>query len=340
MMTSLYSTPLPEGEHIFGIPLTLTDAEVSHLRAVLSHVWELTYGEAPADAEQDIARCRAFFDPNARGFKLRERIADLPEVPVRTRDAALRIAGQLVTDAGNGRLIAGVEARLVLDLLEDGYRHQKGGHWVLPGAVARVAENRALQAYRTWSVRKLTEAIALQEGKGREALQATSVGLILALLINRADSPERAVMRPDDGAGHPVDEALHSAALAFADSITTGRSTTGKPRSSDERRLHGGYMLTEARRRLAGKVSGYPEAVYIRPGATGEVVRFLAGELARRKSLTDSQLSDAFARLVDVFRANARSLAAHNAIFESPAATRGLQQELLTAFTEARKEQR
>lgn len=339
MMTSLHSPHLPEGEHVFGIPLILTDAEALHLRAVLSQVWELTYGEAPAETEQDIARCRDFFDPAVRGFKLRERITALPEVPARTRNAALRIAGQLVTDAGDGRLIAGVEARLVLDLLEDGYRHQAGGHWVLSGAAARAAENQALQAYRAWSVRKLTDAIALQAGQGKEALQATSVGLILALLINRADSPERAVMRPDDGAGHPVDEALHSAALAFADGITTGRTTTGKPRSQDERRLHGGYMLTEARRRLAGKMSGYPEAVYIRPGTASKVVRFLAGELARRKNLTDSQLSDAYTRLVDTFRANARSLAAHNAIFESPAATRSLREELLAAFTEARKGQ-
>ncbi len=327
------------GEHIFGIPLTLTDAEASELRVVLSQVWEFAYGEAPAEKEHDIARCRDFFDPAARGFKLRERLTALPEVPAQTRDAALRIAGPLVTDAGDGRLIVGMEARILLDLLEDGYRRQTGGHWVLPETVARAAENQALQTYRSWTMRKLTEAIALQAGQGREALQATSVGLILALLINRADSPERAVMRPDEGAGHPVDEALHSAALAFADGITTGRTAAGKPRSPDERRLHGGYMLTEARRRLAGKMSGYPEAVYIQPGTAGEVIRFLAGELARRKNLTDSQLSDAFTRLVDAFRANARSLAMHNAIFESPAATRELREELLAAFTEVRKGQ-
>lgn len=325
------------GEHVFNIPLTLTDAEASELRIVLSQVWELAYGEAPAEKEHDIARCRDFFDPVARGFKLRERLTALPEVPAQTRDAALRIAGPLITDAGDGRLIVGVEARILLDLLEGGYRRQTGGHWVLPETVARAAENQALQTYRNWTMRKLTEAIALQAGQGKEALQATSVGLILALLINRADSPERAVMRPDEGAGHPVDEALHSAALAFADSIAASRTAPGKPRSPDQHRLHGGYMLTEARRRLAGKMSGYPEAVYIKPGMAGDVVRFLAGELARRKNLTDSQLEDAFARLVDTFRANARSLAMHNAIFESPAATRELREELLAAFTEARK---
>jgi hypothetical protein len=333
-MTALHAPGLPDDGHVFGLPLTLTAAEVSSLRALLGEVWELTYGEAPAETEQDLARCREFFDPTVRGFKLRERIAALPEVPARTREAALRLPGQLVTDAGSGRLIAGVEARLALDLLEDGYRHQAGGHWVLPDAAARAAENRALQAYRSWSVRRLSEAIALRAGQGKEVLQASSVGLVLALLVNRADSPDRAVMRPDDGAGHPVDEALHSAALAFADRITTGRT-----RSSDERRLHGGYMLSEARRRLADNMSGYPDAVYIRPGAAGEVVRFLAGDLARRENLTAGQLSDAFAQLVEAFRGNARSLAAHNAIFESPAGTRALREEFLAAFTEARKGQ-
>jgi hypothetical protein len=332
-MTSLYAVgPPDDGGNVFGIPLTLTSAEASHLRALLGELWELTYGEAPGEVEEDLARCRDFFDPTVRGFKLRERIALLPEAPARSREASLRLLGQVVVDAGDGRLIAGVEARLALALLEEGYRRQAGGHWILPAAVARTAENRALGAYRSWSVRKLSEAIALRAGQGKEVLQATSVGLVLALLVNRADSPDRAVMRPDDGGGHPVDEALHLAALAFADEITTART-----RSSNERRLHGGYILSEARRRLADKMSGYPDAVYIRPGEVGEVIRFLAGDLARRDSLTVGQLSDAFARLVEAFRGNARSLAAHNAIFESPVGTRALQEELLAEFTKARK---
>lgn len=343
-MTSLHEPGLPDDGYVFGIPLTLTAAEASQLRALLSEVWELTYGEAPGEMEQDLGRCRDFFDPTVRGFKLRERIAALPEASTRTRTAALRLPGQIVTDAGDGRLIAGVEARLVLGLLEYGYRRQAGGHWVLPTAAARAAENRALKAYRAWSVRRLSDVIALRAGQGREVLQATSIGLVLALLVNRVDSSDRAVMRPGEGAGHPVDGALHSAALAFADTITTGRKRSrdeiGMTRSLDEQRLLGGYMLSEARRRLADKMSGYPDAVYIRPDAVGEVIRFLAGELARReKHLTADQLSDAFAQLVEVFRGNARDLAAYNAIFESPAGTRALREELLAAFAAARKEQ-
>jgi hypothetical protein len=327
---------LPEdGDCIFGIPLTLTAAEASRIRALLSEVWELTYGESLGELQRDLGRCRDFFDPTVRGFKLRERIAALPEASARIRTAALGLPGQIIMDAGDGRLIAGVEARLAVSLLDSGYQRHAGGHWVLPEVAARAAVNQALREYRSWSVRKLSEAIALRAGQGKEVLQATSVGLILALLVNRSDSPDRAIVRPEDGAGHPVDEALHSAAIAFADSITTTRN-----RSSDERRLHGGYMLSEARRRLADKISGYPDAVYVRPDAVGDVVRFLAGELARRESLTDGQLSDAYARLVDAFRRNARSLAAHNAIFESPANTRALQEELLAEFAEARKDRR
>jgi hypothetical protein len=333
-MTTVDAPDLSGDDSVFGLPLILTDSEASRLRALLGELWELTYGGTPGDIEQDLARCRDFFDPTVRGFKLRERITALPEVSARTRQAALRLPGQIVTDVGDGRLIAGVESRLALGLLEDGYRRQAGGHWVLSVAAARVAEHIALNAYRSWSVRRLSEAIALRAGQGKEVLQATSVGLVLALLVNRADSLDRAVMRPGDGAGHPVDEALHAAALAFADGITTGRS-----RSSDEQRLHGGYMLSEARRRLADQMSGYPEAVYIRPGTSGAVIRFLAGELARRENLTALQLAGAFDRLVEAFRANARSLAAYNAIFESPSGTRTLREDLLAAFAKARKEQ-
>jgi hypothetical protein len=317
--------------YVFGIPLTLTGAEAAQLRATIAALWELTYGEAPGKAEQDLIRCRDFFDPAARGFKLRERIEALPEVPSDIYTEALKLPDDIVTDAGGGRLIAGVEARLALDLLEDGYRRQEGGHWVLPPETARAAENRALQVYRSWSLRKLSGAIALRMGQG-EVLQATSVGLVLALLVNRVDSPDRAVMRPGEGSGHPIDEALHSAAVAFADSITTGRTTR---RSSDSRRLHGGYMLSEARRRLADKMSGYPDAVYIRPGATGDVIRFLGSDLARRENLTAGQLSDALGRLIDVFRENALGLAGHSSVYERPADTRRLREELLASFAEA-----
>ncbi|HET9895297.1 MAG TPA: hypothetical protein VFQ44_10220 [Streptosporangiaceae bacterium] len=330
-MTFQYPPDSMDEGYVFGVPLTLTSAEASHLRATLCELWTLTYGQAPGDVEPDLERCRDFFDPTVRGFKLRERIASLPEVPSTPLDVTLKLPAEIVTDAGEGRLIVGVEARLVLGLLIDGYQRQPGGHWVVQPATARAAENRALHVYRSWSARKLGDAIALRTGRGREVLQATSVGIVLALLINRADNPDRAVMRPGEGAGHPIDEALHSAALAFADGITTSRS-----RSSDSRRLHGGYILSEARRRLADKMSGYPGAVYIRPDSVGDVIRFLGTDLARRETLTTSQLSDAFGRLVDVFRDNARKLAAHNAIFESPVGTRSLREDLLASFAQAR----
>jgi hypothetical protein len=335
MMPSLYAADSPDDGYVFGLPLTLTSAEASQLSATLRELWTLAYGEAPGKTEQDLGRCRDFFDPTTRGFKLRERIASLPEVPSNAYAAALKLPKEMVTDVGDGRLIVGVEARLVLGLLEDGYRRQPGGHWVLQPVAARAAENRALQVYRSWSVRRLSDAIALRTGRGREVLQATSVGIVLALLVNRADSPDRAVMRPGDGAGHPIDEALHSAAVAFADGITTSRT-----RSSDSRRLLGGYMLSEARRRLADNISGYPEAVYVRSDSVGDVIRFLGSDLARRETLTAAQLSDAFGRLVDVFRDNARKLAAHNAIFESPAGTRSLREELLASFAAARADRR
>jgi hypothetical protein len=330
-MTSLYASESLDEDYIFGIPLTLTNAEATELRTTISALWTLSYGDAFGELEQDLARCRDYFDPTVRGFKLRERISSTPEAPPKTSAAALKLPGEIVIDAGDGRFIVGIEARLVYDLLTDSYQRQTGGHWVLLTAAARAAENRALQVYRSWSVRKLSEAIALRSGRGREVLQATSVGLVLALLVNRADNSERAVMRPGEGAGHPIDEALHSAALAFADSITTGRN-----RSADSRRLHGGYILSEARRRLADKMTGYPEAVYIRHDAVDDVIRFLGKDLARRENLTADQLSDAFGRLVEVFRDNARKLAAHNAIFESPAGTRKLREELLTAFIAGR----
>ena len=130
-MTSVdLETDLSDG-YVFGLPLTLTNLEMSQLRETLRELWTLIYGGAPTETQRDLGRCRDFFDPTTRGFKLRDRIAALPEVPPNTLAVATKLPEEVVMDAGEGRLIVGVEARLALTLLEDGYQRQPGGHWVL-----------------------------------------------------------------------------------------------------------------------------------------------------------------------------------------------------------------
>jgi hypothetical protein len=319
-----------DSAHIFGVPVVLTSAEAARLSAEVTQLWELTYGEPPGELESDLRRCRDFFDPTVRGHKLRERIASLPVAPPDLREAACKMLASVIVDAGEGRLIIGIEGRLLLSLLEN--VRDGGRHVALSAAAVRLSESRALDIYRSWSTRKLKEAVALRTGQGREVMQATSVGIVLALLVNRVNCPERAVARPDDGAGeHPIDQALHAAAAAFADALTHGRG-----RSITEQRLRGGYWLSEARRRLGDQITGYPSSVYIRAESAESVVTFVGRDLARRESLTAEILAEAFDRLVLAFRYKAAQLASYNVIFERPADTSRLREELLASFNAAR----
>ncbi len=276
MTSSLHE---PDGARVvFGVPAVLTAGEVTEMRDALCRLWELAYQQQVGDLDADLEACRSFFDPVARGHKLRERLTALPP------------------------------------------------------------ERRALAIYRDWARYRLSQVIALQAGHGTEVLQATSVGLVLALLVNRSTTPGRAINRlPNEQIDRRVDEALYAGAIAFADAITPGRQ-----RSPREQRLRGGFPLTEARRRLADRLvitkakRGQTSKVYIPEDRQDEVVEFIVRDLARRRDRPEAAiLASAFDKLVKAFRTWSAQLASHGMIFEQPADTARLRDQLLKAFMAA-----
>src|ERR1035437_3303517 len=327
-----------EERRLFGVPAVLAAGEVSSLLSDLRLLWAATYGEPPGDVASDLTECKLFFDPLARGHKIRESLSQLQAVSP-TIGARLRDYGEpLVTDAGAGVLLVGVEARLLIDLLQK--VHTGRGHAVISNEESAAAQNLALETYREWSLSRLRQVIDLRSGEGKEVMQAVAVGLALALLVNRSDSAERAVMQWESTTadGMDVDRAVYVGAEAFASALTARNQ-----RTAGEKRLKGGYALTEARRRLAHRLVIMRDAdangarVYIPAEYRDEVISFLARDLARRSGLGAERLQLAFDQLVREFRTSARALAYRSMVFESASNTEEIGHQIIQEFREYRE---
>jgi hypothetical protein len=103
---------------IFGVPAAMPSSEVQALSTSLRDLWKITYGNDPHKLENDLELCKNFFDPSARERTLRERISQVGIAPSALQEAVTDIGEPLIVDAGDGRLIVGVEARLLLDIIE------------------------------------------------------------------------------------------------------------------------------------------------------------------------------------------------------------------------------
>jgi hypothetical protein len=326
-----------EGRQLFGVPAVLTKSEATTLIRDLKLLWQITYGQPPHHLQEDLNRTRRFFDPVARGHTLRERLSELESLPSTVFSRLVSYGEPLVVRVGPGVLLAGVEARLMIKLLAE--VPADGSHIILSEDSAIWAQQSALTLYRAWTLTRLRQVIDLRAGAGPEVMQAVAVGLVLALLVNRSDSPERAVTQwdratPDD---RDVDTALYNSAESFAAAISSKHG-----RSSSEQRLKGGYGFTEARRRLAHRLVVIPKSnvgeakIYIPHQYRTEVIDFLGKDLARRSSLTAATLDRGFDELVVQFRSSARTLAYRSMVFEQPAETARIKKDLLDVFTRAR----
>jgi hypothetical protein len=320
---------------VFGVPAVLTATESKRLYQDLAFVWAKLYGHPSLDLDADLDLCRRFFDPIARGHTLRERLSTLPVLPIELSSRLLQYGEPLVIDTGKSTLLLGVEARLMMEVLTN---RTDRTHHVISRNEAAAVERIAMNTYRKWTLSRLRQVIDMRAGTGAEVLQAVAVGLVLALLVNRSDAPERAVVQwnRDTPDGKDIDKAIYSGAEGFA-SVISPRNR----RSSSERTLKSGYALTEARRRLAEKLVVRPDPemggarIYVPEEYRSDVVTFLGRDLARRPGLTSVQVADAFDRMVSDYRTAGRALAYRSMIFERPADTADLKGELLTAFLDA-----
>jgi hypothetical protein len=241
----------------------------------------------------------------------------------------------LVLEIGDDKHLVGIEARLVLDVLAS-HSDESLVSFSLSECIRLEAD--AADFYRNLATARLRDVIALRRGIGKEVMQAVSVGVVLILLINRSTSPQRAQV-DRGGRLESIDNAVYLSAETFADAITKGRG-----RSQGEKRLKGGYALSEARRRLAERLiadpvkpkAGEDRRIYLAEGSEDDVITFLANDLARRPGLDTDTLANAFDSLVEAFRRQSKTLATHSGVHERPAETARIRKALIERFTQAK----
>ena len=135
----------------------------------------------------------------------------------------------------------------------------------------------------------------------------SAVAIVLLLLVNRSLDGRTAIRRVrDEDAQAKIDNVVADVIEAFADSLT-------EQAEGDTRRefsLWGGYPLTEARRRLPGRLilDGEAGTVDVEASSERDVVEFIGRDLARRREVSAESVTRAFEVLVGTDRARLRDL--------------------------------
>ncbi|MGH8545522.1 MAG: hypothetical protein ACREX3_18235 [Gammaproteobacteria bacterium] len=292
----------------------------------LIETWTLTVGKPPRDLADDLQTCRRWFDPVAQGQRLRRELSALPELPLELEDPG----EPLIAHVGVRKRIVTPEGRCALDLLQ-----------ALPpldesytlSELQLVGFDRLLGSmYRDWSRHRIQSVVGLLAGT-TNPLQVPAAGVVIALLVNRCTSEDRALVRyVADTGRHVVDRAFFVSVNAFADVLAPSR------RGKRDQRLISGWMLYEARRRLGDSLvllearGGHDGKVWIRSDAEDEVIKLVARDLARghRVRATPQRFGAAFDSLVNGLRQEMPGLAGFGMAHERPANTARLRQRIMT----------
>jgi hypothetical protein len=318
------------GNTLLGLPDYLDDAEAKGMISALRQTWSAMQGTAPGKLEEDLEACRRWFDPVAQGQRLRRELSQLPDVPDELADPG----PPLTLSVGPGKRLVTPEGRCALDLLEH-LPHGRKSH-VISDAQLVSYDRRLALLYRDWSRHRLQSVVDLLAGTTKP-LQIPAAGVVIALLVNRDTSKERALTRFAAGAPRDVvDQAFFAPVQAFADILApTRRGNRSNPK------LVSGWMLYEARRRLADALvvvdarGGVDGKVWIKPGSEQQVIDVVARDLVRghRAHATPERFARAFDALVASLRAQLPSLAGFGLVHERPLETQRLRQRFLESLS-------
>lgn len=313
---------------LFGMPLVMAEEDVIYARGVLEQAWVLQAGRPPGDFNDDLKALENWFHPKLRGLTLRESLADLPALDADERT----LSATVLLPCGDERFLVTPEGRAWLECV-DGARNVGDGQFVFTPAQAEPLERRLLALYRTWSRHRILDVVEKRTGAGSPLLPPAA-GIVLLLLVNRSLTPEtaiRRVRRADVQA--KVDDVVADVLDPFADALG-GKSKRG--RSREHYSLWSGYPLTEARRRLAGRLilDRQDGSVYIDADHENEVAEFVARDIARRRGVDEEKVAAAFDALVDAYRRRLGDLSGLGSGFERVGRTDALRERLLQAVRE------
>lgn len=312
----------PTASAVFGVPARLPRTEAERMRDDLAALWHACHDQDPAGLRLDLELHRRFFDPVAQGKRLRTTLLSIPpSVPA----GSLPDAHTISVDAQ--RTLITPEGRIALELI--GRALDDAGAVVKPDEVLADRWARELLGiYREWGRHRLHSIVNLLGG-GDKPLQFPAIGGTLTLLVNRADTPERAMKRFPPGTARDVlDAAFRACAHAFAQELAPSQK-----RSADKERLISGWTLHEVTRRMPDALRLSDEAgVYIVPERRSELIDLLAAELRRREAIQQPLLEEAFDALLREFHQRAQDLAGLGLLFERPAETARLRRRLIESW--------
>jgi hypothetical protein len=318
-----------EPRSLLGLPAYLDQDQITKLIAELTQLWDVTVGVPPRELEDDLAVTRQWFDPVAQGQRLRRELAELPDIPQMWQDPGPPMT---LFISATKRLMT-PEGRCVLELLNQ-LPAARTGHAIGEMDLAPY-ERRLAILYRDWSRHRLQSVIDLLAGTTKP-LQIAAGGVVIALLVNRCTSEDRALTRFAAGSTRDVvDAAFFAAVSAFADTLAPRRR--GNPENA---KLVSGWMLYEARRRLGDGLvvidarAGVDGKVWIQSRAVDHVVDVVARDLARghRVRVTSESLAIAFDALVIALRSELQGLASFGLAHERPLDTQRLRQRLVDSL--------
>lgn len=329
MTDSPSETPTPfddvdRAAQVFGLRETQLAQSTWAMRDALVELWTATYGDLRS-LDQDLNQTKRFFDPVATGARLRTALAEVPDVPVRSR-----VPEQCALELGDGRFLITPEGRCAIELL--GMHETDDEVVVLQPYEIRDMLLAINGLYRDWGRHRLRSVIGLLKGEDK-ILQVPAAAVALALLVNRNTAPDRALTRPAERDEQRIaEETFFPAADAFSQSVypSDRRSTT-------KERLVGGWRLHEVIRRAPAAIDLSTSAVYVRQEHEDELIDLIARELARRPRVDAERIGHGFDAMVDELRKRLPRLRTLGQAFERPAETTAIRRRLLERFEAARR---
>jgi hypothetical protein len=306
----------------FGFGDQLPRYAAEQLLETLSELWRACHHRAPGAIRPDLDLHRRFFDPVAQGNRLRKALLSIdtytPPGPIHQSQA-------LAVDAE--RLLITPEGRVAIELLDRAIE-STGEQVTIDVQLAAVRERDLLALYRDWGRHRLRSVIDLLGG-GEKPLQIPAIGAVLTLLVNRCDSPERAITRfPPGTARDVIDDVFRTCANAFSEQLAPSTR-----RATNKERLISGWTLGEIARRMPDALhSSDARGVYVIGERRTELIRLIISELARREGVDKRRLEEAFDALVREFTKRSQALAGYGLLFARPAETERLRASLVDAW--------
>lgn len=316
------------GDSWLGVPRVLDRAEAERLTEALDSLWVSQGTAAGAAGDSDIKK--AWFDPLARGARLRAALDALPlarEVVGDLDDVNLR--PPLVLKIGPDRLIVTLEGRALADLLRDQLSNSGDARRIrLRWSDTDATDAMLIEKYRELVLSKLDSVVRLRTGTAPPLLPQ-AIGQVLLLLLNGNIGADRGLRRPKSPSDQrAVDEAVAAMVSDFAERISPSK----RGRAAGAYSLYSGYAMTEARRRLGSDLTLNPIA--IAAGSRDRVIDRLITDLVRRGTSREDAL-DGLAALIAEYERRRPELALYGLAQGRPSDAAALRRAFADRYHEA-----